>query len=266
MHSEVRTISQGAFSFLSRGEFQILQCEDAVKAGFNHGFIGTSADFSVGKNRAVSALFCETMEVSHLVFLNQVHSKNVLILHEDENEPQDRLSIQSEEADAVIAKRSSRARPYSIGIRTADCVPLLVQAREYCAAIHAGWRGLAQGIIDNTFRTLLDLESRTQAKTPSKESKEWLVLIGPCAGRDSYEIGAEILPKFQSAPVVLRKGEKIYLDLAATASAQVEESLTKLNQAGRIYLADTCTIQNHLFHSHRRDQENRGSNMSYVIL
>lgn len=266
MHPEVKSISHGAFSFCNRGQFQILHCEDAARAGFNHGFIGASADFSVGRNRPVAALFCETMEVTHLVLLNQVHSKNVLILHDNEIEPRDSLVVRSEEADAVIAKRSSRLQPYAVGIRTADCVPLLIKAGEYCAAVHAGWRGLAQGIISTTLETLHELNVRRDAEPQSKEGKGWLVLIGPCAGSDSYEIGAEILPQFQSAPIVLRKEAKIHLDLAATASAQVEKSLVHLNQTGRIFSADMCTIQSRLLHSHRRDKENRGSNMSYVIL
>jgi polyphenol oxidase len=253
----MKTMSQGAFSYLNQGRFRILQCDDARRTGFIHGFIGVSADFSVGKNRAVSVSFCETMEVSHLILLNQVHSDKVLVLHEDENEPMDRLVVQSDEADAVIGRRSSRAQPYAVGIRTADCVPLLVQAGEYSAAIHAGWRGLAQGIISNTLQKLHDLQS--------KKDSSWVVIIGPCAGKDAYEVGPEILPEFRSSPSLFRRKGRLYLDLASTASAQVEQSLALLNQNGLIYLSDTCTIQDLSFHSHRRDKERRGSNMSYII-
>jgi polyphenol oxidase len=66
-------------------------------------------------------------------------------------------------------------------IRTADCMPLLItdEAGSFVAAIHAGWRGLASGIIENTLKKI-------------NAKGKFIVWIGPHISQDFFEVGAEV--------------------------------------------------------------------------
>ena len=66
-------------------------------------------------------------------------------------------------------------------IRTADCMPLLITDEEgsFVAAIHAGWRGLTSGIIENTFKKI-------------NAKGKIIVWIGPHISQEFFEVGAEV--------------------------------------------------------------------------
>ena len=66
-------------------------------------------------------------------------------------------------------------------IRTADCMPLLITDEEgsFVAAIHAGWRGLASGIIENTLKKI-------------NAKGKFIVWIGPHISQEFFEVGAEV--------------------------------------------------------------------------
>ena len=94
--------------------------------------------------------------------LRQVHSANVLLAEH---------SGVLDEGDALVSNRPHLA----LVIRTADCLPLLVCADDgsEIAAIHAGWRGLAVGVIEGCIETL---------RTPRERLRVWL---GPAIGASS---------------------------------------------------------------------------------
>lgn len=79
-----------------------------------------------GRGGAVSG------EMENVIFLNQVHSS--VIIHNPAS---------GASADGMILS----AGKLSPGIRTADCLPVFMSSSEYTAAFHAGWRGLASGIV-----------------------------------------------------------------------------------------------------------------------
>ena len=86
------------------------------------------------------------------------------------------------EADAVIADR-----PGDICVvRTADCLPVLLCARDgsEIAAIHAGWRGLAGGIVEATLEALA---------TPADQLLAW---FGPAISQAVFEVGPEVRERF----------------------------------------------------------------------
>jgi YfiH family protein len=85
-------------------------------------------------------------------------------------------------ADAAIA----RTPGVVLAVLTADCLPLLVCARDggEIAAIHAGWRGLAAGVIERCIDEL---------RTPREKLLVWL---GPAIGARSYEVGADVRAAF----------------------------------------------------------------------
>ncbi|MBI2339854.1 MAG: laccase domain-containing protein, partial [Deltaproteobacteria bacterium] len=99
-----------------------------------HGF--TTRELGADDTRIADEL---KIPVSSIVTVKQVHSNQVLFLSD--------RSDRSIEADAIITNQ----KEIFIAIRTADCVPILVYDPEHRAvgAIHAGWRGLVSGVIEN---------------------------------------------------------------------------------------------------------------------
>jgi YfiH family protein len=119
----------------------------------------------------------------------------------------------------------------------ADCLPIVLAADEAVAAVHGGWNGLAQGVVEEGVRALRELG----AQGPIRAA------IGPCARGCCYEVGEDRHAHFAGIPGA-RVGER-NLDLPAVARH-------KLAAAGveEVHDAGICTICRHdLFFSHRAD-------------
>ena len=115
------------------------------------------------------------------VFLKQVHGVDVVVL--DAHTPHGTV------ADACVSTQAQVA----CTIMVADCMPLLftdTQAQVVGAA-HAGWRGLAAGVIDQTIQAMCDL-----AHVRAAELRVWL---GPCIGPSHFEVGNEVRAVFVAA-------------------------------------------------------------------
>ncbi|WP_184670586.1 peptidoglycan editing factor PgeF [Rhodanobacter sp. A1T4] len=108
-------------------------------------------------------------------WLHQVHGIAVAELGPlpSDHEPQ---------ADAAVSHLPGAV----LAILTADCLPVLFCAADgsEIAAAHAGWRGLASGVLEETL---------TQLLAPRKDLLAW---IGPCIGAASYEVGGEVRATF----------------------------------------------------------------------
>ena len=132
-----------------------------------------------------------------------------------------------------------------LAILTADCLPVVFAARDGCeiAAAHAGWRGLAAGMLEATVAAMA---------TPASRLMAWL---GPAAGPHAYEVGGEVFDAFVSRD---RAAEAAFLptrpghwnvDLYALARR-------RLAAAGvmQVHGGGLCTISDpQRFFSHRRD-------------
>jgi YfiH family protein len=86
------------------------------------------------------------------------------------------------DADAAVTRRPGQV----CAVLTADCLPLLLtdRAGTCVAAVHAGWRGLASGVIEAAVRAL--------AVPPAR----LLCWLGPAIGPDRFEVGAEVRERF----------------------------------------------------------------------
>jgi len=116
------------------------------------------------------------------VFLHQVHGADVLKLdstHLDGERPR---------FDAAI----STSLGLGCAIQVADCLPVLFAARGGVGGAHAGWRGLAAGVLEHTVAALCEASGSAPA-----ELHAWL---GPCIGPQRFEVGAEVLQAFGSDP------------------------------------------------------------------
>lgn len=131
-----------------------------------------------------------------------------------------------EEADGQATAREGVA----VGVRTADCLPVALVAPEAVAAVHAGWRGLAAGVLEEGVRVLRDELGATRIEAA----------IGPAAGPCCYEVGDEV-----RAALGVRTAAA---DLPALAEARLRAAgVDEVHQAGR------CTICDERLHSFRRD-------------
>lgn len=164
------------------------------------------------------------------------------------------LGDRTREGDALLADQIGE----SIGVRTADCVPILLldSKRRAVAAVHAGWRGTAAEIVKRAVERLhADFDSH---------HADLYAAIGPCIQACCYKVGPEVAANFDSnfkTPAAQEPG-KSYLDLAQANRAQLTEA--GLDPAC-IFSSRLCTAcQSTLFFSYRRDPQNPGRMLSAI--
>ncbi len=179
-----------------------------------------------------------------LTTVRQVHSAIVL-------DACGRRGEQIGEGDAIISTESG----VTIGVRTADCVPILLAdtVNRTVACAHAGWRGTAANIIGATVGRLEALGSR---------AADLHVAIGPSIGSCCYEVGADVARQFQAwmdAPPS-GWGEHTAVDLPKINEIQLREA-----GVGKIWISGECTFcRPERFFSFRREKEQAGRMLSYI--
>lgn len=179
-------------------------------------------------------------------WLEQVHGTGVFEVRGD-------AAADEPRADAAVTRE--RGRP--LVILTADCLPVLLCGDDgaVIAAAHAGWRGLAAGVIERTVAAMA---------TDSAQVQAWL---GPCIGLTSYEVGDEVRAAFvdgdagaTSCFVPTRPGHW-RCDLAALARRRLAAiGVTRVAGGG----FDTFTDAR--FYSYRRDGARSGRFASLIWL
>jgi YfiH family protein len=121
------------------------------------------------------------------VFMKQVHGTRVLRLVRAS------ASAPLEEADAAITTE----RGLACTVQVADCLPVLLATTSASAtpavgAAHAGWRGLAGGVLDNTVAAL--------CQAAGCEPAALVAWLGPCIGPERFEVGPDVLQAFGEDP------------------------------------------------------------------
>lgn len=124
------------------------------------------------------------------VWLQQVHGVDVVRLTAAHLQPAAPLP----HADASICTEPGIA----CVVQVADCLPVLLCSAngQAVGAAHAGWRGLAAGVIDRTVSALCDAADCAPAQL--------LAWLGPCIGPAAFEVGADVLEAFGADPQRLR--------------------------------------------------------------
>lgn len=241
------------FRRIAEGGLERLVFVPWLERGIVHGFTGVAHDFKEPNLETNVSALLTALHATTLILPHQVHGAAVVDIRRgaDFGPPKlhGRLLGSDIDADAVIA---TVGKPdYVIGTRTADCLPLLVVKGEARAAVHAGWRGLAAGVIASVLERLAPIDAPLE------------VVVGPCAGRARYEVGEEVVDEIGTDAVVAPSTSGRYLlDLAATAERQFLHGGVPL----AFHFAEICTIADPSFHSHRRNPSGRGNNLAYFRL
>ncbi len=135
--------------------------------------------------------------------------------------------------------QATALRGVGVMVLAADCVPVALGALGAVAVVHAGWRGLAAGVLERGIEVLHELAG------PDAPLE---AVIGPGAGGCCYEVGPEVLRAFG-----MRARGHARIDLRALARE-------RLVAAGVAHVAELggCTICDPRFFSHRREGERAG--------
>jgi len=152
----------------------------------------------------------------------------------------------------------TRDQDIFLSVTAADCLPIFFYdpKREIVGIAHAGWRGLARGVV-------LNMVEAIREKFGSIES-DILVGVGPGIGECHYDVKEEVADQFAdfSEAIVYRK-EKVFLDLKKIASLQLQNAgLTEKN----IEIHPACTYcKGETYFSYRRDRPEKVQAMMAVI-
>ena len=166
------------------------------------------------------------------IWLEQTHSTKCIIAENDADR----------DADAAI----SHSFLHPLVIMTADCLPITlcnIQGNEI-AAIHAGWKGLFQGIVENTLNKM------------NSKSSDLLAWIGPAICQKCYEVGEEVYQSFttkypMSKIAFVPKNSKWLANLP-----KIAEIVLNSNGINSVYQSNLCTFElKQEFYSYRRESQ-----------
>ena len=172
--------------------------------------------------------------------LKQIHSD--IVMRVDSSAPHERPA-----ADALTTDRSGQL----LGIRTADCVPVLMidPSQVAVAAVHAGWRGVSAGIVSCAVNRM--------GQWYGSRPNEIECAIGPAISRCCFEVGEEVAEKFEGE-FVDRSGSKPHVDLIAAVQSQLASA-----GVGRVFTVGECTVcRPQKYFSHRGERGNAGRMLS----
>ncbi len=217
-----------------------------------HGNLSTQTGDGHEHGRAARDRLCEELGLDWLCASRQVHGCTVQRVHE--------IAGSGGEAVAIDADGHATAlRRAGMMVLTADCLPVALGAvteevgadggAAVVAMAHAGWRGLAAGVLEESVRALRELGATGPITA----------VVGPGAGVCCYEVGEEVHAAFGADLAAgagtnageYRRGKNI--DLRAIA----RDKLLAAGVAGILH-ADVCTICDERFFSHRRQGKAAG--------
>ncbi len=198
--------------------------------------VGDDADAAGENRRRLGELL-----PSAPIWLNQVHGANVITLDRDVTPDIAR------EADAATTRLVGRP----CAAMVADCLPVLLCDEDgtCVGAAHAGWRGLAAGVIEQT----VDSMSTSALVAPGK----LMAYLGPAIGPTAFEVGQEVVDTFVALASDSKRAFQVLPDKPGKYLADIFQlARQRLAKAGvhRVYGGSHCTVSDpDRFFSYRRD-------------
>jgi YfiH family protein len=182
-------------------------------------------------------LLSDTLSLpSSLCWLTQTHSTQLVKVAENR--------ASSVEADASW----SDLRNHPCVVMTADCLPVLVTDKQgsFVSAIHAGWRGLCDGIIEKSITSIC-----SELKIASSQLLVWL---GPCIGKQAFAVGEEVRAEFITHDPQAAAAFALYQDRYLADLQQLARLRLAAFNVAQISASEHCTFSEpELFYSYRRD-------------
>ena len=173
------------------------------------------------------------------IWLRQVHGINVCRA--------DGLSEEPPEADASLTRRHRIA----CAVLTADCLPVLIADRQarVVGAAHAGWRGLAAGVIQQLIAAMTQM--------PGVTLQDLTVWLGPAIGPTAFEVGPDVVAAFTAQDPALQKNFRQHPAVAGKYLADLPGLAANILQrcgVDNLTLSGLCTVSlTDRFYSYRRE-------------
>ncbi len=259
-NSEEQILADSGFFWREKDGVKVLVCRELEERGFANGFstrLGGVSPFPA--NDLNLAGFDEDSDENiyenRRRFLNvfdgdfkfssvwQVHGNAVKVVANQQD-----IENTEEKFDALC----SNLNILLIGVKTADCVPVLIgdiRTNAY-AAVHAGWRGTVESIAVKTIEKMRD--------NFGTDSKDLICAIGPAAGCKNYEVGKDVIDAFTEK---FSTGGKLFTPtredhaLIDLHTANKEQLLSVGVAEANIFTAPFCTMERlDLFFSYRAEK------------
>lgn len=262
--NENQILTEAGFYWRETDGIKVLICKSLEEKGFANGFSTRTGGVSAFPENSLNlAGFDEDTEEN--IFENrrrflklfggnfrlstvwQIHGDGVKIVWDEKD-----IENTEEKYDAL----TSDLENLLIGVKTADCVPVLLgdtRTKAY-AAVHAGWRGTVESIAVKTIEKM--------RRTFGTNAEDLICATGPAAGCENYEIGRDVIDAFAEK---FADSEK-YFQKTRDGHALVNLHLAnrdQLTNAGvkteNIFVAPFCTMErNDLFFSYRLEKSKFG--------
>jgi YfiH family protein len=183
----------------------------------------------------------------------QMHSADVRVVH-NQQEAQPKPGVLGDDVycDALVSDTPN----ILLGVKTADCVPVLIgdpKTRAF-AAVHAGWRGTSASIV---VKAIAQLQSEYDTR-----AEDLRCAIGPAANTCCYEVGREVIERFKE---LFPQSDHLFTPTRAghacidLQTANRDQLIAAGVSPERIHVAPFCTMdRNDLFFSYRREKHLHG--------
>ncbi|HET6277906.1 MAG TPA: peptidoglycan editing factor PgeF [Candidatus Polarisedimenticolia bacterium] len=216
---------------------------------------GLAHAFSLRNSTTEAIVQAAMSAATPLRLLRQVHGAAVRVIGGDETTKA--ANGATPEGDALVTDRTGVA----IGVRVADCVPILVcdPVRRGIAAVHAGWRGTVAGVLTATLETL--------TRRFGASAADMRLAIGPAIGPCCFEVGDEVIDSLLhhdpgAATCVRLEGRRRLVDLT---EANRRQALAAGVPSAQIRSANLCTVCHpELFLSYRREPARAGRMLAFI--
>jgi len=204
--------------------------------GFRGAAFGAAADGDARSDAAARLRLATALDIDReWATVTQVHGATVAIVA---------TSGHHGEADILVTSVPG----VTLAVATADCVPVIIEGSSTVAVVHAGWRGLAAGVVATAVNAL-----RTSGDEPRRAA------IGPSICGRCYEVGSEVADALADHVVETDRGT-VGVDLVAAAVAQLGPTgqIGQARQTGQtgqieVWRSGVCTKEDVAYRSYRRD-------------
>jgi YfiH family protein len=177
--------------------------------------------FSESLNRGRFETWTRKPEME-FIHANQVHGTDIVS-----------LETLPSEADGIFVSWENFERP--LAIKTADCLPIVIEGEKGVIFLHAGWRGLANGILEKPEIEMIN---------PQR------VFIGPSIHECCFEVSKDFKDNFPDSPFFRKVKDKYFFNLQEEAKRRLRDKFPSL----LVQYAPVCTSCNKSLHSYRRDK------------